>query len=136
MSVNQLAVSVVEAAERNASCGRLKVGAALEIQGGVAVTSYNEIMDPEHTCGIENCKDANGRCDKTIHAERNVLAQASRLGIRTEGATMYVTHFPCLDCTKQIIKSGIVRIYYRDDYRNDPRAIALLNKKRIITEQW
>lgn len=52
----------------------------------------------------------------------------------TEGATVYVTHFPCINCTKALIQAGIKNIYYREDYKNHPYAIELLDKNNINYE--
>ena len=47
-----------------------------------------------------------------------MLYYNAKQGVSTEGATIYVTHFPCLNCTKSIIQAGIKRIYYAEDYHN------------------
>ena len=47
------------------------------------------------------------------------------------GADIYITHFPCLQCTKAIIQSGIKNVYYASDYKNDPYAIEILNKAGV-----
>jgi dCMP deaminase len=48
--------------------------------------------------------------DWTEHAERNAIYNAARIGTALEGCTMYVTHFPCVDCTRAIIQVGIERV--------------------------
>lgn len=58
----------------------------------------------------------------------NALLQCSKLGIATEGAEIYVTHFPCLACTKALLQSGIKKINYLHDYRNDTYALALIEQ--------
>ncbi|MDI1879844.1 deaminase, partial [Staphylococcus aureus] len=67
----------------------------------------------------------------TIHAEMNALLQCAKQGVSTEGATIYVTHFPCLNCTKSIIQAGIKRIYYAEDYHNHEYATKLLKQSGI-----
>lgn len=65
----------------------------------------------------------------------NALLQCAKMGVSTEGAHIYVTHFPCIHCTKSIIQAGIKKIYYAEDYKNHPYAIELLQKNGIETEK-
>lgn len=52
------------------------------------------------------------------HAEMNLLSNCARIGVRTEGCTLYVTHHPCAACARSIIQSGIERVVYRK-HEND-----------------
>ena len=61
----------------------------------------------------------------------NALLQCAKQGVSTEGATIYVTHFPCLNCTKSIIQAGIKTIYYAQDYHNNDYAIKLLKQSEL-----
>jgi len=54
-----------------------------------------------------------------IHSEMNALMFAAKQGISTEGATMYITHSPCINCAKHILQAGIKRVVYEKDYRED-----------------
>lgn len=54
-----------------------------------------------------------------VHAEQNAIIQAARLGISLEGATIYVTHQPCVICAKMIINAGIDTIIYKEGYPDD-----------------
>jgi dCMP deaminase len=63
-----------------------------------------------------------------IHAEMNALMFAAKQGISTNGATMYVTHSPCINCAKHILQAGIKRLVYAEDYR-DNSGIELLKSK-------
>lgn len=65
----------------------------------------------------------------------NALLQCAKQGVSTEGATIYVTHFPCLNCTKSIIQAGITRIYYAQDYHNHEYALKLLAQSGIEHQQ-
>ena len=65
----------------------------------------------------------------------NAILQCAKFGIPTDGAEIYVTHFPCLQCTKMILQAGIKKIHYLTDYRNDDYAIQLLEKTGVIVEQ-
>ena len=72
-----------------------------------------------------------GHCIATIHAEQNALLYCAREGIKVKGSTCYVTHFPCLNCTKALIQAGISKIYYENSYRMDEYAIELLERNKI-----
>ena len=61
----------------------------------------------------------------------NALLQCAKQGVSTDGATIYVTHFPCLNCTKSIIQAGIKQIYYAEDYHNHKYALELLDQAGI-----
>jgi len=56
---------------------------------------------------------------EVLHAESNALAKLARSSESGEGATMFITHQPCLDCAKLIYQSGISRVYFKEPYRLD-----------------
>jgi len=56
-------------------------------------------------------------------------------GVSTKGATCYVTHLPCINCTKALINAGIARIVYNVAYRTDENAMAFLNAANIEIAQ-
>mgnify|MGYP001442258514 CR=1 FL=1 len=96
---------------------------------------YNgSIAGGEH-CIDKGCYVVDGHCVRTIHAEMNALLQCAKFGVATEGAEIYVTHFPCLPCTKSIIQAGIRKIYYAEDYNNDPFAVELLQESGVEVEK-
>ena len=107
------------------TCERLSVGATI-IAGG-----YNGSVAGEVHCIDEGCLIEDGHCIRTIHAEMNALLQCAKQGVSSAGATIYVTHFPCLNCTKSIIQAGITTIYYAEDYHNHHYAIQLLEQEGI-----
>ena len=72
-------------------------------------------------------------CDRSIHAEANAIAFAARAGISIEGATMYCSMSPCINCAKLIINSGIKELVYLEEYR-DNSGIRLLQKANIKTK--
>lgn len=59
-------------------------------------------------------------CVRTVHAEVNALIAAARHGVTTDGATLYVTCYPCWGCFKMLANAGITRIVYENSYRVDP----------------
>ncbi|CAD2076855.1 tRNA-specific adenosine deaminase [Phocicoccus schoeneichii] len=110
------------------TCSRLSVGATLVKDNRVIASGYNGAVSGEHHCTDHGCYMEDGHCIRTIHAEVNALLQCSKNGVSTEGASVYVTHFPCINCTKALLQAGITNIYYREDYRNHPYAIELIEK--------
>jgi dCMP deaminase len=65
----------------------------------------------------------------------NALLQCAKFGVPTEGAEIYVTHFPCLQCCKALIQSGIKTVYYAVDYKNHPYAVELFNQAKVKVVQ-
>src|SRR5690554_5318574 len=111
----------------NSYCKRRKVGALLVKEKMIISDGYNGTPS-----GFENvCEDD---LDTTkpyvLHAEANAITKVARSNNSSEGATLYVTSSPCIECAKLIIQAGIVRVVYSDDYRVDD-GIRLLKRARI-----
>ena len=68
---------------------------------------YNGSVAGEVHCIDVGCLIEDDHCIRTIHAEMNALLQCAKQGVSSDNATIYVTHFPCLNCTKSIIQAGI-----------------------------
>lgn len=97
------------------SCERLKVGCVLVKNNVVISTGYNGF--PAGAPHIGMVRD--GHEQLTVHAEMNAIANASKRGAKTNGATCYITHYPCINCIKILLSAGIKEIKYIDDYNND-----------------
>lgn len=67
---------------------------------------------------------------EVLHAEQNAIAKLAKSTESGDGATMFITHAPCLDCAKLIYQSGIKSVYYRNTYRNTD-GVDFLNKCNI-----
>ncbi|SIS36777.1 ComE operon protein 2 [Salimicrobium flavidum] len=117
------------------TCERLAVGAVIVREKRMIAGGYNGSVTGEVHCIDEGCYVVDGHCIRTIHAEMNALLQCSKFGVATEGAEMYVTHFPCVHCTKAIIQAGIKAVYYSADYKNHPYAEELLAHTGVHTEK-
>ena len=117
------------------TCTRLKVGATIVKDNRIIAGGYNGSVAGEAHCIDVGCYIENGHCIRTIHAEMNALLQCSKMGVSTAGSTVYVTHFPCIHCTKSLIQAGIKKICYAEDYKNHPYAIQLLEQANIETEK-
>lgn len=110
---------------------RLKVGSVIVKNNRIISAGYNGF--PSGTPHISIMRD--GHEQNTIHAEQNAIADAARRGVSIENTTIYVTHRPCINCTKFIISSGITNIKYLEDYRNDELADELLNASKITIQK-
>lgn len=98
----------------NSYCQRRKVG-CLVVKGNMIISDgYNGTPS-----GFENvCEDDNNVTKPyVLHAEANAITKIARSGNSSEGATMYVTASPCIECAKLIIQSGIRRVVYSEKYR-------------------
>ena len=117
------------------TCSRLSVGATIVKDKRIVSGGYNGSIKGDEHCIDVGCKVVEGHCVRTIHAEINAILQCSKFGVGTEGATIYVTHFPCLNCTKSIIQAGIKEICYANDYRNNEYAQKLLEKSGVVVRK-
>ena len=111
----------------NSYCERLKVGALL-VKGKMIISDgYNGTPS-----GFPNvCEDEDGRTHPyVLHAEANALTKVARSSNSSEGATLYVTASPCMECAKLIIQSGIKRVVYSEEYRL-PDGLELLRRAGV-----
>lgn len=97
------------------SCERLHVGCALVKDTRIISMGYNGFLAnrPHKSIVRDNHEQA------TVHAEQNAITDCSKRGISCDGATAYITHFPCINCYKILASSGIKKIVYMHDYKND-----------------
>lgn len=117
------------------TCTRLMVGATIVRDKRIIAGGYNGSVSGSVHCIDEGCYVIDGHCVRTVHAEANALLQCAKFGVPTEGADIYVTHFPCLQCCKQLIQSGIKHVYYAEDYRNHEYAVQLFKEAGVKTKK-
>lgn len=104
------------------------IGAVIVKDKRIVATGYNGAPS-----GIKNCVER-GECLRrvrniasgtmqevcyAVHAEQNAIIQAAKLGISLDGAVMFVTHQPCVICTRMILNSGIKKVIYKHGYPDD-----------------
>ena len=95
---------------------RLKVGAVFSRDGRPLCTGWNGMLE-----GIadDSCELPDGTTKPSvIHAEMNALRYMARAGISTNGATLYITHAPCINCAKHLAGIGLTRLVYTTLYRS------------------
>ncbi|OKZ17932.1 MAG: CMP deaminase [Bacteroides sp. 43_108] len=111
----------------NSYCQRRKVGALVVKDQMIISDGYNGTPS-----GFENvCEDENNVTKPyVLHAEANAITKIARSGNSSEGATMYITASPCIECAKLIIQAGIKRVIYSEKYRIED-GISLMKKAGI-----
>ena len=99
---------------QNSYCQRRQVGALVVKNGMIISDGYNGTPS-----GFENiCEDDNGVTKPyVLHAEANAITKLARSSNNSDGATIYITASPCIECAKLIIQSGIKRVVYGEKYR-------------------
>ena len=119
---------------------RLKVGAIIVKDNRVISIGYNGTPAGwDNNCEnvtrrYENGKEELQTKPEVIHAEANAIAKLARSQDSGEGADMFITHAPCLECAKLIYTTGINRVYYKNAYRDD-NGIKFLHQCGIGTER-
>ncbi len=113
----------------NSYCTRRQVGALIVKNKMIISDGYNGTPS-----GFENvCEDNNGVTKPYVmHAEANAITKIARSSNSSEGATMYVTASPCIECAKLIIQAGIRRVVYGEKYRLED-GLELLKRAHVET---
>lgn len=114
---------------KRSTCLRRNVGAVIVQDKHIVATGYNGAPR-----GLEHCAERTDGClrqklgvpsgqkhelCRALHAEQNAIIQAATLGQSIEGATIYITHQPCIICAKMIINAGINRIVVKEGYPDE-----------------
>lgn len=115
----------------NSYCKRRQVGAILVKDKMIISDGYNGTPS-----GFENvCEDENGVTKPyVLHAEANAITKVAKSGNSSQGATLYITASPCIECAKLIIQAGITRVVYKDEYRLTD-GVDLLKRSGIEVEK-
>ena len=103
---------------------RLQVGAVIVKDDTVISYGYNGMPagwdnDCENIIGYEKEQPVYKTKPEVLHAESNAIAKLAKSGNSGDGADIFITHAPCLDCAKLIYQSGIRRVWFRQHYRDD-----------------
>ena len=132
---NQYFMSQSVLLAQRSTCTRLMVGATIVREKRIIAGGYNGSVSGDSHCIDEGCYVVDGHCVRTIHAEMNAILQCAKFGVETESAEIYVTHFPCLQCTKMVLQAGIKKIYYLEDYHNNEYAMKLIEQAHVQCEK-
>lgn len=153
-------INVAKLCAQNSYANKLKVGAIIVKDNQIISDGFNgtpsgfnnecEIIDctTNHCHLIKDTPKTNyaERCaycsyvklttkDEVLHAESNAIMKCAKYGKSTDGATLYITHSPCIQCAKLIIQAGIKRVVYLRSYKHFD-GLELLKQAKIIVEQY
>tara|TARA_X000000368_G_scaffold234517_2_gene185273 strand:+ start:8176 stop:8592 length:417 start_codon:yes stop_codon:yes gene_type:complete len=110
------------------SCEKLNVGCIFVKENRIVAQGYNGyISGCEHNMVLRDNHNI-----ATIHAEQNAITDCAKRGVSSYGCTAYITHYPCYNCMKLMVSSGINSIKYINDYKNDELVCKLANEKNIV----
>lgn len=111
-------------------CERLKVGSIAVKDDRIISIGYNGTPSGwENVCEIDGVTKP-----EVLHSEANLLMKLAKCSESAEGASVFITHAPCIECAKLLYQSGIVSVYYRNKYR-DESGIKFLKKCKIHVER-
>ena len=118
---------------------RLKVGAIVVKEDRIISIGYNGMPAGwDNDCEEETRYEDGGVLLKTksevLHAETNAIAKLAKSNDSGNGATMFITHSPCIECAKLIYQSGINHVMYMQNYRDDA-GIKFLEQSGVQVEQ-
>lgn len=129
-------MQITEIVASRSTCDRAFVGCILVNKDHrIVSTGYNGSVAGNPHCDDVGHTMRDGHCIATIHAEMNALLYCAKEGIPTKDTVCYVTHFPCLNCTKALIQAGIREVVYKNAYRVDDYAVSLFEKNNITLRQ-
>ncbi len=116
---------------RLSHCTRKKVGALIVKEGMIISDGYNGTP----TGFANDCEDGEGLTHwYVLHAEANAIMKVARSTNNARGATLYLTHSPCKECSKLILQAGIQRLVYLDAYK-DPAGLELLQNGGLLVSK-
>lgn len=128
-------MEMADVVAKRSTCNRLHVGCVIARDHRILTTGYNG-----SPAGFPHCDDVghlmvDGHCRRTLHGEHNAIIQAALHGVSISGATVYLTHQPCLTCALMLIQAGIARLVYRGEY-NDALAWEMLRQSGIVLDRY
>ena len=121
-------MEIAEIVKTRSTCLRRQVGAVIVKDNRIITTGYNGAPS-----GLKHCTEIGG-CERArlnipsgqrhelcraLHAEQNAIIQAAKIGVSTEGATIYITLQPCVICAKMLVNAGIQRIVFKGEYPDE-----------------
>lgn len=120
--------SIVELTSTRSSCEHLHVGCIFVKTNRIIAQGYNGyISGCQHKMIIKDNHNI-----ATIHAEQNTISDCAKRGVSCNKCIAYITHYPCYNCMKLMVSSGISQIKYINDYKNDPLVQDLANEVNIV----
>ena len=122
---------LVEITSTRSSCDRLHVGCLFIKDNRIIAQGYNGyIAGCQHKMVLKDNHNIG-----TIHAEQNAITDCAKRGVSCNECTAYITHYPCYNCMKLLVSSGIKEIKYINDYKNDALVSELAKEANIAIIQ-
>lgn len=124
-------MSIALLASCRSPCNRLNVGSVIVKNNRLISMGYNGyISGAPHISRVQDNHE-----QSIIHSEVNALSDCAKRGTSLEGAKIYVTHYPCINCFKSIAACGIKEVIYLEDYNNNTIVEELANESQIIIKK-
>jgi len=122
---------IVVATSERSPCERLQVGCLLVKDNRIVSQGYNGFLPgcPHESIVRENHEQA------TLHAEQNALMDCAKRGVSCDGCIAYITHYPCIICTRLLLAAGIKKIKYVNDYKNDELVQKFKDQCNVVVEK-
>ena len=122
---------IVVATSERSPCERLHVGCLLVKDNRIVSQGYNGFLPgcPHESIVRDNHEQA------TLHAEQNALMDCAKRGVSCDGCTAYITHYPCIICTRLLLAGGIKKIKYVNDYKNDELVQKFTDQCNVCVEK-
>lgn len=136
-------MSIARTVASRSNCVKRKVAAVVVMDRRIISTGYNGTPRGTRNCNDGGCPRCNQlslggtRLDECLcsHGEENAITQAAYHGVRLQGASLYTTFSPCLQCTKLIINAGLLEVVYNTEYTLGDTALALLREAGVKVRQ-
>jgi dCMP deaminase len=124
-------IEIAQVTAKRSACERLQVGCVLVKDKRIISQGYNGFLPgcPHQSILRNNHEEA------TVHAEQNAVADCAKRGVSCKGSTAYITHYPCIICTRLLLAAGIESIKYLHDYKNDPLVVVFTNQLNVDVEK-
>lgn len=125
---NEYFMSIALLASCRSPCERLHVGSVIVKNNRIISMGYNGyIPGAPHKSRIVNNHE-----QSIIHSEINAITDCAKRGVSLDEASIYITHYPCINCFRSIAACNIKKVYYLNDYRNDLLVQELANDSGIM----
>lgn len=124
-------IEIAQVTAKRSACERLQVGCVLVKDKRIISQGYNGFLPGcPHQSIIRNDHE-----EATVHAEQNAIADCAKRGVSCKGSIAYITHYPCIICTRLLLAAGIESIKYLHDYKNDPLVVVFTNQLNVDVEK-
>ena len=122
---------IMRVTAESSPCERLQVGCLLVKENRIISQGYNGFLPgcPHESIVREGHEQA------TLHAEQNALMDCAKRGVSCEGCTAYITHYPCIICTRLLLAGGIKKINYLNEYKNDELVKKFTEQCNVMVSQ-